>query len=71
MPLNRIAVYGHRGLFSSRIAAALVASGAAVTILYRPQSDASMFPASVPKIKVDPYDEDALVAALQDIDIVM
>ncbi|KAH8766136.1 hypothetical protein F5883DRAFT_461018 [Diaporthe sp. PMI_573] len=71
MSMNRIAVYGHRGLFSSRIAAALVASGAPVTVLYRPESDASNFPASVPKIKVDPFDEDALVAALQDIDIVI
>ncbi|KAH6616790.1 hypothetical protein C7974DRAFT_427714 [Boeremia exigua] len=71
MSTNRIAVYGHRGLFSSTIAAALVASGAPVTVLYRPESDASGFPAGVPTIKVDPFDEDALVAALQDIDIVI
>ncbi|EGU86963.1 hypothetical protein FOXB_02519 [Fusarium oxysporum f. sp. conglutinans Fo5176] len=71
MSRNRIAIYGHRGLFSSRIAAALVASGAPVTVLYRPESDASNFHASVPTIKVDPFDEDALVAALHDIDIVM
>ncbi|XEV07472.1 hypothetical protein FSHL1_012759 [Fusarium sambucinum] len=71
MSWNRIAVYGHRGLFSSPIAAALVASGAPVTILYRPESDVSNFPANVPTIKVDPFDEDALVAALHDIDIVI
>ncbi|KAJ3458943.1 hypothetical protein MRS44_013052 [Fusarium solani] len=71
MSRNRIAIYGHRGLLSSRIAAALVASGAPVTVLYRPESDASNFPASVPTIKVDPFDEDALVAALHDIDIVI
>ncbi|RKK65760.1 hypothetical protein BFJ69_g16005 [Fusarium oxysporum] len=71
MSRNRIAIYGHRGLFSSRIAAALVASGAPVTVLYRPESDASNFHASVPTIKVDPFDEDALVAALHGIDIVI
>ncbi|CAN9433649.1 unnamed protein product [Alternaria alternata] len=36
MPPNRIAIYGHRGLFSSQIVSALIASDASITILYRP-----------------------------------
>lgn len=71
MSFNRIAVHGHRGLFSATIVAALIASGAPVTVLYRPGSECSNIPAGVRTIEVDPLDEDALVAALQDIDIVM
>ncbi|KAH8632622.1 NmrA-like protein [Alternaria alternata] len=71
MPSNRIAIYGHRGLFSSQIVSALIASDASITILYRPGSDTCNLPASVTRIEVDVLDQDALVAALQDIDIVM
>ncbi|OAA50008.1 NmrA-like family protein [Beauveria brongniartii RCEF 3172] len=71
MSYNRIAVYGHRGRFSSKILSALIASGAPITVLYRPGSDVSSLPSSVPKIEVDVFDEDALVAALQHIDIVL
>ncbi|RBQ74991.1 hypothetical protein VDGD_02029 [Verticillium dahliae] len=71
MSFNRIAVHGHRGLFSATIVAALIASGAPVTVLYRPGSECSNIPAGVRTIEVDPLDEDALVAALQDIDIVI
>ncbi|GIZ42991.1 hypothetical protein CKM354_000623700 [Cercospora kikuchii] len=71
MSPNRIAVYGHRGLFSSRIAAALIASDAHITILYRPGSDVANFPARTPKVEVDVYNQEALVAALQNIDIVI
>ncbi|KAH7043768.1 nmrA-like family protein [Macrophomina phaseolina] len=71
MSPNRIAVYGHRGLFSSRIVSALIASDAHITVLYRPGSDVSNLPASVPKIEVDVLDQDGLVAALQNIDIVL
>ncbi|KAH6695030.1 hypothetical protein F5X68DRAFT_243450 [Plectosphaerella plurivora] len=71
MSFNRIAIHGHRGLFSSTITAALIASGAPVTILYRPGSETSNIPAGTRTIEVDPNDEDALVAALQDIDIVI
>lgn len=71
MPSNRIAIYGHRGLFSSQIVSALIASDASITILYRPGSDTCNLPASVTRIEVDVLDQDALVAALQDIDIVI
>ncbi|KAM3440062.1 hypothetical protein MY4824_002317 [Beauveria thailandica] len=71
MSCNRIAVYGHRGRFSSKILSALIASGAPITVLYRPGSDVSSLPFNVAKIQVHVLDEDALVAALQDIDIVL
>ncbi|KAM3467554.1 hypothetical protein NHJ6243_000175 [Beauveria neobassiana] len=71
MSYNRIAVYGHRGRFSSKILSALIASGAPITVLHRPGSDVSSVPSHVPKIEVNVLDEDALVAALQDIDIVL
>lgn len=71
MAFNRIAVYGHRGFVGSRVVAALIASGAPITVLYRPSSDTSNLPEHVRKIEVDVLDEDALVGALQDIDIVM
>ncbi|KAJ4180014.1 hypothetical protein NW755_012054 [Fusarium falciforme] len=71
MSFNRIAVYGHRGWATTRIVAALIASGAPITVLHRAGSDTSALPASVPKIEVDVFDEDALVNALQNIDIVL
>lgn len=71
MAFNRIAVYGHRGFVGSRVVAALIASGAPITVLHRPSSDTSNLPEHVRKIEVDVLDEDALVGALQDIDIVM
>lgn len=71
MAFNRIAVWGHRGFVGSAVVTALIASGAPVTILHRPGSDTSHLPDHVKKIEVDDLDEDALVAALQDIDIVM
>nr|XP_036575813.1 uncharacterized protein CTRU02_14223 [Colletotrichum truncatum]KAF6782446.1 hypothetical protein CTRU02_14223 [Colletotrichum truncatum] len=71
MSLNRIAVYGHRGWATARIVAALIDSGAAITVLHRAESDTSNIPAGVPKIEVDVFDEDALVKALQSIDIVL
>ncbi|KAF9869318.1 hypothetical protein CkaCkLH20_13235 [Colletotrichum karsti] len=71
MTMNRIAVYGHRGWGSSRIVAALIASGAPVRVLYRPGSDISTLPEKTDKIEVDVNDEAALVQALKDIDIVI
>ncbi|BCS03778.1 uncharacterized protein AKAW2_70656A [Aspergillus luchuensis] len=71
MAFNRIAVYGHRGFVGSRIVPALIASGAPITVLHRPSSDTSNLPEHVRKIEVDVLDEDALVDALQDIDIVI
>lgn len=68
---NRIAVYGHRGWGSSRIVAALIASGAPVRVLTRPGSDVSSLPQDVEKVEVDVNDEERLVGALKDIDIVM
>ncbi|KAF6823777.1 hypothetical protein CMUS01_10547, partial [Colletotrichum musicola] len=56
---------------NARIVAALVASGAPITVLYRSSSNTSTIPADVRKIEVDVLDEDALVDALKDIDIVL
>lgn len=71
MQYNRIAVYGHRGWASSAIVDALSASGAPITILHRASSDISSIPSGVKRIQVDVDDHEALVASLQDIDIVM
>ncbi|RDH36747.1 hypothetical protein BDQ94DRAFT_167619 [Aspergillus welwitschiae] len=71
MAFNRIAVYGHRGFVGSRVVPALIASGAPITVLHRSTSDTSNLPEHVRKIEVDVFDEDALVDALQDIDIVL
>ncbi|TQN64947.1 Eugenol synthase 1, partial [Colletotrichum shisoi] len=68
---NRIAVYGHRWRFSGRIVAALIESGAPITVLHRPSQDTSGLPASVQKIEVDVLNADALVEALREIDIVL
>ncbi|KAL3292608.1 NmrA-like family protein [Colletotrichum asianum] len=68
---NRIAVYGHRGWGSSRIVKALIASGAPIRVLTRPGSDVSSLPDDVEKIEVDVNDEERLVGALKDIDIVI
>lgn len=71
MTFNRIAVYGHRGWASSAIVKALAASGAPITVLYRPGSDVSGLPYGVNTISVDVEDQKALVSALQDVDIAM
>ena len=71
MTYNRIAVYGHRGWVSSAIVGALAASGSPITVLHRASSDTSGLPSGVRKIQVDVDDHKALIAALQDIDIVM
>jgi putative NADH-flavin reductase len=71
MTYNRIAVYGHRGWVSSAIFAALVKSGAPVKVLYRPGSNVSDLPESITSVEVDVEDQKAVVAALQDVDIVM
>ncbi|KAJ5970416.1 uncharacterized protein N7479_000334 [Penicillium vulpinum] len=71
MTYNRIAVYGHRGWVSSTIFAALVQSGAPIKVLYRPSSDVSDLPEGITSVKVDVEDQQALEAALQDVDIVI
>ncbi|KAI8960081.1 NmrA-like family protein [Daldinia sp. FL1419] len=71
MAFNRIAIYGHRGWASSAITNALIASRAPVKILYRPGSDASNLPPSVPKVEVDLDDQSQVIDALKDIDIVI
>ena len=71
MAYNRIAIYGHCGRFSAVIVAALIQSGAPITLLHRPSSDVSNLPPSIRKIAVDVLDEDALVEALNGIDIVL
>ncbi|KAJ5681389.1 NmrA-like family protein [Penicillium maclennaniae] len=71
MTYNRIAIYGHRGWASSAIFAALVQSGAPVKVLYRPSSDVSDLPEGVKSVAVDVEDQQAVEAALQDVDIVI
>lgn len=71
MSFNRIAVYGHRGWASSAIVAALIESGTPIKVLYRPGSDISSLPDSVTKIASDLDDQDTIIAALQDVDIVL
>ncbi|KAL1881944.1 hypothetical protein Daus18300_000998 [Diaporthe australafricana] len=71
MQHNRIAVYGHRGWASSAIVDALAATGAPITVLHRASSDTDGLPRGVKKIQVDTDDHEALIAALQDIDIVI
>jgi nucleoside-diphosphate-sugar epimerase len=71
MSYNRIAVYGHRGWASSVIVNSLAASGAPIKVLHRADSDTSSLPPHVTKVEVDLEDQTALIAALQDVDIVM
>ncbi|KAK5710380.1 hypothetical protein LTR17_018906 [Elasticomyces elasticus] len=71
MAFNRIAIYGHRGWASSAIVAALVASGAPVRVLHRPDSDVSVLPNHVDKVAVDINNQEGLVAALKEVDILI
>ncbi|KAI1214557.1 NmrA-like family protein [Annulohypoxylon truncatum] len=72
MSYNRIAVYGHRGWASSAIFNALVASGAPIKLIHRPGSDVSSVPSSVSMVELDiEKQQQELIAALQDIDIVI
>lgn len=71
MSFNRIAVYGHRGFANSQIVLALIDSSAPITVWYRSSSNTSSLPPSFTKIEVEVFDEDALVDALRDIDVVM
>lgn len=50
---------------------ALIASGAPLKVLYRPDSDVSRLPDDLPKVAVNLDDEKALIGALEDIDILM
>ncbi|KAI1370131.1 hypothetical protein F4677DRAFT_439185 [Hypoxylon crocopeplum] len=71
MSFNKIAVYGHRGWTSSAIVSSLAASGAPVKVLYRPGSDTSGLPSTVIKIEVDLEDQNALITALEGVDILI
>ncbi|KAI1453280.1 NmrA-like family protein [Annulohypoxylon moriforme] len=72
MSYNRIAVYGHRGWAGSAIVNALIASGVPIKVIYRPGSDVSSLPSSVAKVELDiEKQQQELIAALQDIDIVI
>lgn len=71
MPFNRIAVYGHRGWASSAIAQALLASGATAKLLYKPGSSSNGLKGNFEEIEVDINDQDALRAALKDVDILV
>ncbi|KAI1135649.1 NmrA-like family protein [Hypoxylon sp. FL0543] len=71
MSYNRVAVYGHRGWASSAIVNALISSGAPIKVLYRPGSDVSSLPSSVAKVEVDVENQQQLIDALQDVDIVI
>ncbi|PYI16562.1 NAD(P)-binding protein [Aspergillus violaceofuscus CBS 115571] len=68
---NRIAVYGHRGWVGSAIVRSLSESPAVVKVLYRPGSNAQGLPSNVTAVQVDITDEEALVAALRDVDILI
>jgi len=71
MQYNRIAIYGHRGWAASAIVKALADSGASIKVLYRPGSDISMLPAYVSIVAIDLTATEAVIKALQGIDIVM
>jgi hypothetical protein len=71
MPYNRLAIYGHRGWASSAIAQALLTTGAPAKLLYRPGSNANGLKGDFTEIEVDVQDQDALRAALKDVDILM
>ncbi|KAJ5698111.1 NmrA-like family protein [Penicillium macrosclerotiorum] len=71
MTFNRIAVYAHRGWASSAIAGALAQSGAPVKILYRPGSNTNGLPGTFTAVEVNLEDQQTLIAALIDIDIVI
>ncbi|KAJ3549131.1 hypothetical protein NM208_g661 [Fusarium decemcellulare] len=71
MAYNRIAIFGHRGWVSSAIVDALAASGAPITILYRPTSDTSSLPSHVKMIEVNFEDEITVTTALKDVDILI
>ncbi|KAJ3492446.1 hypothetical protein NLG97_g5392 [Lecanicillium saksenae] len=71
MPFNRIAVYGHRGWASAAIVQALADSGAPITVLHQPTSDTSMLPANILTRSVDVNDENSVIRALENIDIVI
>ncbi|KAH6897398.1 hypothetical protein B0T10DRAFT_544727 [Thelonectria olida] len=68
---NRIAVISHRGWLSSAIVEALAAACTHLKVLYRPGSDISGLPANVTAVEVDLEDHGSLVAAFQDINIVV
>ncbi|KAI0376617.1 NmrA-like family protein [Hypomontagnella monticulosa] len=71
MSYNRLAVYGHRGWVSSAVVNALASSGAPVKVLSRPGSDISGLPPNVTTVEVDVNNQQQLVSALQDVDIVI
>lgn len=68
---NRIAIYGHRSWAGAPFTQAIAAAGAPVKILHRPGSDISGLPAGVTSVRVDISDIEALVSALEDVDILM
>lgn len=68
---NRIAIYGHRSWAGAPFTQAIAAAGAPVKILYRPGSDISGLPAGVTSVQVDISDIEALVSALEEVDILM
>ncbi|OTB01757.1 hypothetical protein M426DRAFT_14212 [Hypoxylon sp. CI-4A] len=71
MSFNRIAVYGHRGWAGSAIVKSLISTGAPLKVLYRPGSDVSNLPSNVAEAEVDVTNQEQLISALQDVDIVL
>lgn len=64
-------MYAHRGWASSVIFSHLAKSGAPLKVLYRPGSDVSMLPESVETVEIDLADEDQVVQALENVDILL
>jgi nucleoside-diphosphate-sugar epimerase len=71
MLYNRIAIYGHRGWASSAITQALLTTRAPAKLLYRPGSNANGLKGDFDEVEVDIQYQDALRAALKDVDILM
>ncbi|KAI4592943.1 hypothetical protein KJ359_010195 [Pestalotiopsis sp. 9143b] len=68
---NRIAIYGHRSWAGAPFTQAIATAGAPVKVLYRPGSDISGLPAGVASVQVDIGDIEALISALENVDVLI
>jgi hypothetical protein len=69
--MNRIGILGHRGWAAGHILQALLSTGATLKIIHRPGSDTSALPAHVSAVEASLDNEDALVRAFEDVDVMM